>query len=81
MAVSSGGLHPGHVPFLMKHLGHDVVLQFGGGIHGHPKGTFEGAMAARQAVNSVMNGVPIEEYAIFHPQLKKAIDLWGYAKI
>ena len=81
MAVSSGGLHPGHVPFLMKHLGHDVVLQFGGGIHGHPKGTFEGAMAARQAVNSVMNGVPIEEYAIFHPQLKKAIDLWGYAKV
>ena len=81
MAVSSGGLHPGHIPFLMKHLGNDVVLQFGGGIHGHPKGTKEGAMAARQAVNSVLNGVGIGEYAKFHPQLKKAIGLWGYAKV
>jgi len=32
LPVSSGGLHPGHVPFLMKHLGNDLVIQAGGGI-------------------------------------------------
>ena len=50
MAVSSGGLHPGHVPFLIKHLGKDIIIQMGGGIHAHPNGTGAGARAARAIV-------------------------------
>jgi ribulose 1,5-bisphosphate carboxylase large subunit-like protein len=46
----------------------------GGGIHGHPQGTMEGARAARQAVSSVMEGVPIEEYSKEHPELRTALD-------
>ncbi len=77
LSVSSGGLHPGHVPFLMKHLGRDVVLQFGGGIHGHPNGTLRGAIAARQAVDAVMRGISLKEFSKNHVELKDALELWG----
>ncbi len=76
MAVSSGGLHPGHVPYLIKHLGKDLVIQMGGGIHGHPRGTLYGAMAARQAIESVMKNNSLEEYAKTHKELKAALKQW-----
>jgi len=77
MAVCSGGLHPGHVPKLMEMLGRDIVIQMGGGIHGHPKGTKSGAAAARQAVDAVMNGIPLAGYAKMHKELADAIGKWG----
>jgi len=76
-AVSSGGLHPGHVPYLMKHLGRDIIVQMGGGIHGHPSGTRVGARAARQAVEAVMKKKDLREYAKEHFELKQALDFWG----
>jgi ribulose-bisphosphate carboxylase large chain len=76
LAVSSGGLHPGHVPFLIKHLGKDIVIQMGGGCHGHPKGTKSGAIAARQAIDSVMNNVSLKEYSKSHQELKEALETW-----
>lgn len=75
--VSSGGLHPGHVPPLMEIMGRDVIIQMGGGIHGHPYGTRTGAQAARQAVDSVMVGQPIEDYARTHPELAQALGKWA----
>lgn len=80
LSVSSGGLHPGHVPYLMKHLGKDIVLQFGGGIHGHPKGTFRGAIAARQAVDAVMRKIPTKKYVKNHIELKEALEYWSKKK-
>jgi ribulose-bisphosphate carboxylase large chain len=77
LSVSSGGLHPGHVPYLIKHLGKDLVLQFGGGIHGHPKGTLRGAIAARQAVEAVMQNRPLNKYSKTHIELREALDHWG----
>lgn len=76
LGVSSGGLHPGHVPFLIKHLGKNLVIQAGGGIHGHPGGTIAGARAMRQAVNAVMNKVSLKEYAKYHPELREALKKW-----
>ena len=76
LSVSSGGLHPGHVPFLIKHLGKDLVIQAGGGIHGHPQGTIAGAKAMRQAVDAVMKKQPIEKYAKTHEELKLALKKW-----
>jgi len=35
-------------------MGNDVVIQAGGGIHGHPKGTLLGAIAMRQAVDATL---------------------------
>jgi ribulose-bisphosphate carboxylase large chain len=76
IAVSSGGLHPGHVPFLIKNLGKDLVIQAGGGVHGHPWGTRAGAIAMRQAVDAAMKKIPLNEYAKTHAELKAALDFW-----
>ena len=76
LGVSSGGLQPGHVPFLIKHLGKDLVIQAGGGIHGHPLGTEAGARAMRQAVDAVMKKIPLKEYAKTHVELEEALNLW-----
>lgn len=74
--VCSGGLHPGHVPKLMKMLGNDIIIQAGGGIHGHEMGTGAGAKAMRQAVDSVMGGIPVKEYSKQHQELAIAIKKW-----
>src|SRR3989338_6241866 len=63
MPVSSGGLHPWHIPFLIKHLGMDLIIQAGGGVHGHPFGTEAGARAMRQAVDAVLKKKSLGEYA------------------
>jgi len=76
-SVCSGGLQPGHVPALMRLYGKDIVVQAGGGVHGHPGGTKEGAAAMRQAVDAVMKGKSLKEYGKTHGELKKVIDLWG----
>ena len=61
--VSSGGLHPGLIPDVLKLLGNNCVLQLGGGLHGHPKGTKEGAKAFRQAIDAVLEHKSLEDYA------------------
>jgi len=76
MPVASGGLHPRLVPALLDIFGKDVVIQAGGGIHGHTAGTRAGATAMRQAVDAVMRGISLEEYAKAHKELKAALELW-----
>ncbi len=76
--VASGGLHPGHIDAVVKVHTKDVVIQAGGGVHGHPKGTYYGAKAMRQAVEAVEKGISIPEYAKTHEELKMAIEKWGY---
>jgi ribulose-bisphosphate carboxylase large chain len=44
-------------------LGNDCLLQLGGGIHGHPQGTREGARAFRQAIDAYIGGKNLEEYS------------------
>ncbi|MCK4555518.1 MAG: ribulose-bisphosphate carboxylase large subunit, partial [Candidatus Aenigmarchaeota archaeon] len=76
-AVASGGLHPGHVPKLMQRMGTDIIMQFGGGVHGHPDGTRAGATAVRQAVEAVMKKISIKQYSKTHKELAGAIEKWG----
>ncbi|MBU0532175.1 type III ribulose-bisphosphate carboxylase [Candidatus Micrarchaeota archaeon] len=78
--VSSGGLHPGLVPDVMKIYGTELVLLVSGGIHGHPKGTRAGAMATMQAVDATMKGESLKEYAKKHEELRLALEKWGYMK-
>ena len=75
--VASGGIHPALVPENVRVLGKDIVIQAGGGIHGHPMGTRAGAKAMRQAVEAVMAGIPLEEYAKTHPELRAALEKWA----
>ena len=77
LAVASGGLHPGMVEKLLSISGNDIVVQMGGGIHGHPEGTVKGAMAARQAVDAFVEGASLADYADEHKELKEALDKWG----
>jgi len=77
LSVSSGGLYPGHIPFLIKHLGNDLVIQMGGGVHGNNLGTLRGAIAGRQAIEAVMQGIPLKKYSKNHLELKSTLAQWG----
>ena len=77
MGVASGGVYPALVPKIMKFMGNDVVLQAGGGIHGHPKGTEAGAHAMRQAVYATLKGITLKEYGKEYSELGEALKKWG----
>jgi ribulose-bisphosphate carboxylase large chain len=77
--VASGGLHPGKVHAEITTLGNEIVLQAGGGIHGHPDGTAAGARAMRQAVDAAIQGISATEYAKTHVELRRALEKWGNA--
>ncbi|MFB6125001.1 MAG: type III ribulose-bisphosphate carboxylase [Halanaeroarchaeum sp.] len=77
LPVASGGLHPGTVDPLLDRLGTDVMVQAGGGVHGHPDGTAAGARAMRQAIDAYQDGVDPETYAETHDELAVALDKWG----
>jgi ribulose-bisphosphate carboxylase large chain len=77
MPIASGGLHPGHVAAVVALFGNDVIMQFGGGIHGHPQGTRAGARAVRQAADAAVAGVPLVEAAKSAPELAAALAKWG----
>jgi ribulose-bisphosphate carboxylase large chain len=76
MPVASGGLYPSLVPDLLKIFGNDVILQAGGGIHGHPEGTVSGAKAMRQAVDAALEDKSLEAYAKDHSELASALKRW-----
>ena len=78
--VSSGGLHPGIIPDVIKALGTDIVIQVGGGVLGHPDGPKAGAAAVRQAIEAYLKGISLEEYAETHKELKRALEKWGHVK-
>ena len=78
LPVASGGLYPTLVPALLETFGNDVVIQAGGGIHGHPDGTVAGAKAMRQAVDATLKGVSLEVYAKAHKELQAALEKWTF---
>ncbi|GIQ65720.1 2,3-diketo-5-methylthiopentyl-1-phosphate enolase [Paenibacillus cisolokensis] len=77
--VPSAGIHPGLVPLIVRDFGHDVVVNAGGGIHGHPMGTEAGGRAFRQAIAACGAGIPLREAAAQsgNEELKAAIEAWG----
>ncbi len=77
LPVSSGGIHPGLIPKIMSMLGNDCALLVSGGIHGHPRGTRAGAVAALQAIDATMKKIPLQDYAETHKELKQALGKWG----
>lgn len=74
--VCSGGLHAGVVGELMKHMGNDIIIQAGGGVCGHKSGVSAGARAMRQAVEAVMLGQTVRQYASTHLELRQALEQW-----
>jgi ribulose-bisphosphate carboxylase large chain len=76
LPVASGGVHPGIVPDNVEALGRDILIQAGGGIHGHPQGTRAGAKAMKQAVEAVMENISLENYSKTHKELALALEKW-----
>ncbi len=77
LPVPSAGIHPGLVPLIMRDFGHDVVVNAGGGVHGHPMGAAAGGRAFRQAIEAVQAGTDLRAFAEAKPELAEAIRLWG----
>lgn len=75
--VPSAGIHPGLVPQLLSDFGPDVVVNAGGGIHGHPGGAAAGGRAFRAAMDAAVAGVPLAEAAGQSPELRAALEKWG----
>ncbi|CAG7621305.1 2,3-diketo-5-methylthiopentyl-1-phosphate enolase [Paenibacillus allorhizosphaerae] len=76
--VPSAGIHPGLVPLILKDFGSEVVVNAGGGVHGHPMGAAAGGRAFRQAIDGCLSGTSLRQYAADrHPELQAAIDAWG----
>jgi 2,3-diketo-5-methylthiopentyl-1-phosphate enolase len=63
----SAGIHPGLVPQILQDYGKDVIINAGGGVHGHPQGARAGALAFKQALEGDKNA----------PELAQALALWG----
>ena len=76
MPIASGGLHPRLVPDLIKILGTDLVITFGGGLWGHPGGAESGVKAIRQSMEASIQKVPLAEYAKTHKELAEALKEW-----
>lgn len=76
--VSSGGLHPGLLPEILKRFGSNLVIQVGGGVLGHPMGAQAGAKAVRQAIDAYLENKSLEEMATTNSELKAALNKWGY---
>ncbi|MBQ8179372.1 MAG: ribulose 1,5-bisphosphate carboxylase large subunit [Candidatus Methanomethylophilaceae archaeon] len=77
MPVCSGGVYPGVVGAIVERSGFNVQIQAGGGVAGHPDGVRGGAMAMCQAVDAAYEGVPVQEYAETHRELRLALEKWG----
>ncbi len=89
MPVASGGIHAGQMHQLLELFGDDVVLQFGGGTIGHPRGIQAGAVANRVALEAMVKArnegrdIRVEGPEILRraarlcAPLQQALDTWG----
>lgn len=80
LAVASGGLSPLSTPKVVQRMGKNIVMQYGGGCHGHPQGTIKGAVAIRQALDATLKKIPLKRYAKTHEELQEALNTWGKSK-
>ncbi len=78
--TASGGLHPGDFEEVLKILGDDIIIQFGGGLLGHPDGVEAGVKAIEQARDIYYKKIPLKKFIAENPnsELARAIKLWGY---
>ncbi len=67
--MPSGGITTSNIDSIVRDLGKDVIIATGGGIHAHPDGPRAGTRAFRQAIDAVMQGVPVKQYGKDHREL------------
>ncbi len=81
LPVASGGLHPLLLYGVLDKMGVNIGVQLGGGIHGHPKGTYAGAIAARSVLDAYMQEKPLEEVIQEVPEVREAYEYWGLKRV
>jgi len=73
LPIASGGLYPALLKPLINILGNDLIVNFGGGLHGHPNGSASGAKACYQAIMTLQDkNVDLKKY----PELSTALNYW-----
>jgi len=77
MPAPSAGIHPGLVPQIVADAGMDVIINAGGGIHGHPSGAIAGGQAFRAAIAAVMAGEDLAAACERSEPLSQALKHWG----
>lgn len=78
LPVFSSGQWAGQAPDTYQALGNaDLLYLAGGGILGHPNGAAAGVEHMKQGWEAAMQGIPLEEYAEDHEELRTAIDYYG----
>lgn len=76
--VFSSGQWAGQAPDTYEALGNaDLMYLAGGGIMGHPDGPAAGVAHLKQGWEAAIEGIPLEEYAEEHDELRKAIEFYG----
>src|SRR5918994_3391408 len=78
MPVISSGQWGGQAPETYRRT-KSVNLMYlaGGGIVAHPGGPAAGVTAIKQAWDAAKNGIPLEEHAREHPELRAAMEKFG----
>jgi ribulose-bisphosphate carboxylase large chain len=78
LPVLSSAQWAGTAPITYDSVGStDLLVLAGGGIHAHPGGTAAGVASIRQAWEAAVAGVPLDEYAGAHGELREALAHFG----
>lgn len=62
---------------LLEALGSEIVVQVGGGVHGHPDGSKAGAKALRDVIAGWMADRSLDAVAEGSKEVRAALDTWG----
>lgn len=77
--IASGGLYPELTKKLISILGNDLIINYGGGLHGHPHGSKSGARACYQAMQIVIEKIKNPDKNYFK-EYYEALEHWKNKK-
>ncbi|MEA4813191.1 MAG: RuBisCO large subunit C-terminal-like domain-containing protein [Anaerolineaceae bacterium] len=77
---TGGGVNPINAYTAIQDIGNDVMMVAGGAIQEHPMGMVAGIRALRQSIEAYAAGVPLEEAAKQHEELRSAYQKWCSTK-
>lgn len=82
LPVAGSGQWGGQAPDTYERTGktQDLLYLCGVGIVSHPGGAASGVRAVRQAWEAAVKGVPLETYAMDHPELAASLKFFGDGK-
>ncbi|MCF6117783.1 ribulose-bisphosphate carboxylase large subunit family protein [Mesorhizobium muleiense] len=82
LPVAGSGQWGGQAPETYRRTGRTVDLLYlcGGGIVSHPDGPGAGVRAVQQAWQAAVDGIPLADFALSHPELARSIEKFGDGK-